>query len=441
MKTTNNFKQKYTMEDLETLLDNVPEELWIKNENGNIIYANKTYCKKIGLSKKDILGKTEFDFRDENSAKKCFAGDEYVLKNNKSYSALEVVHINGENHKYNISKFPIKNIENYIGGMASEVPIIDKSSSNNSLDNNVRLTNCNYTKGNSLTNIKDSVKIILQNTKRLFDFNSDKSKYNYKYDFFTNVSHELKTPINIILATTQLILKSMENQKDFSIDEMTRYMNSIKQNSFRLLRLVNNILDSAKISDGYYTINLSNQNIVSIIEDIVMSTADYIKGKNKNIVFDTDEEEIILACDPDKIERIVLNLLSNALKYTDDNGNIEVLLKKDSKNNTLMVHVKNDGAPISNEDCHKIFNRFIQSDNSKYKAYEGSGIGLSLSKSLVELHGGRIWATPDLEKGAEFVFSLPIQHISKNNVCTSHPQSINSKIEKCVIEFSDVYSI
>lgn len=260
-----------------------------------------------------------------------------------------------------------------------------------------------------------------------------------KNEFFSNISHEFKTPLNIILATMQLINKGVENNKIEIISELDlkRYFNSIRQNSYRLLRLVNNFIDMTRIDSGYYNINLENNNIVSIIEDITMSVAQFVEDKGITLIFDTEIEEEVIACDPDKIERIMLNLLSNAIKYTKSDGQIDVNISV--KDNNIAVSVKDDGIGIPKENVLTIFDRFVQVDNQVTRKCQGSGIGLALVKSLVQLHDGSISVNSEENKGTEFIFELPIKTIETNNEVNASENNIGSKIEKCIIEFSDVY--
>ncbi len=231
-----------------------------------------------------------------------------------------------------------------------------------------------------------------------------------KTDFFANMSHEFKTPLNIILTTVQVLYDKLIVQ-DNNIDNLQmikKYLKGIKQNSYRLLKIVNNIMDITKIDSGIYNLELGNYNIISIVEDIVISLSGYLKENKRNIIFDTMEEEVILACDPMKTERIMLNLLSNALKYTNENGNIDVIIDIDKEKNEVIVNVKNDGDRISEDDKERIFERFTQSQNLFTRKAEGTGIGLFLVKLLVEQHGGRIYVDTSEEIGTKFVFTLPI---------------------------------
>lgn len=258
-----------------------------------------------------------------------------------------------------------------------------------------------------------------------------------KSQFFSNISHEFKTPLNIILATMQVINKNIENKSIISIKgaNLDRYMNSIKQNCYRLLRLVNNIIDISKIDYGYYDIELGNYNIVSVVEDITMSVLEYVNNKGIELVFDTEVEEEIIACDPDKIERIILNLLSNAIKYTEADGKISVNIYSDKEN--VYITVSDTGIGIPEEKINKIFERYEQIDNKLTRNFNGSGIGLSLVGSLVEMHEGRVWVESKVNEGSKFIISLP-----KKTVATENVKSIDltkSKVEKCSIEFSDIY--
>ena len=256
-------------------------------------------------------------------------------------------------------------------------------------------------------------------------------------EFFGNISHEFKTPLNIILGIVQLIDKNIDSD-NITKENLLRHVNIMRQNSYRLLRLVNNLIDISRIDIGYYNLQSSNYNIVKVIEDITLSIAEYIKHKKINLLFNTDFKEIILACDPDKIERVMLNLLSNAIKYTDDGGNIQVSLNK--VNNDVIISVKDSGVGIPKDKLELIFDRFGQANSILSRRCEGSGIGLSIVKSIVQMHGGKIEVFSEVGKGTEFVFNIPIKILEEENVILTCDNK-DYHIEKCNIEFSDIYSI
>jgi len=257
-----------------------------------------------------------------------------------------------------------------------------------------------------------------------------------KNEFLSNMSHEFRTPINIILGTMQVMDMNIE-KNTIEIDSLKRYTNYIKQNSYRLLRLVNNLIDINKMDVGLYELKCSNNDIVSIIEDITLSVSDYIKNNKINLIFDTNIEEVITYCDPNKIERIMLNLLSNAIKYTEDNGLIEVNI--DANEYEIVVSVKDTGIGIPKEKLEFIFDRFCQVDDSLNRICEGSGIGLSLVKNLVQMHGGSVSVNSKVNEGSEFIFSIPIV-LGEDIVIKSNIDRKVNHVERCNIEFSDIYS-
>ncbi|MBU3803559.1 MAG: PAS domain S-box protein [Candidatus Cellulosilyticum pullistercoris] len=258
-----------------------------------------------------------------------------------------------------------------------------------------------------------------------------------KNEFFANISHEFRTPINIILGTIQLIeCKILDYGEQYEgALQLIKYGKAMKQNAYRLLRLVNNLIDITHIDSGYYQLNRQNLNIVSVIEEITLSVAQYINDKGIELIFDTITEEEIIACDPDKIEKIMLNLLSNAIKYTTKDGKIRVYI--DIAYDKVVISVEDNGIGISKEKQDMIFERFTQGDNLLTRQTEGSGIGLSLVKSLVELHGGSIRVESIVNQGTKMIFSLPRVQVDGEAII----EECNNwgKIEKCNLEFSDIY--
>lgn len=262
-----------------------------------------------------------------------------------------------------------------------------------------------------------------------------------KSEFFANLSHEFKTPLNIILSTVQLVMNYIEVNNEYPDYNMfNKCLSNIKQNSYRILKIANNLIDMSKIDGNFYSINIGNYNIVEVVENIVQSLAEYMKDNKRNIIFDTMEEEIITACDPDQIERIILNLLSNAMKFTSHGGNIYVDMEVNDRCNKVIIKISNDGEKINFEDRLRIFERFTQSESLLTRRAEGTGIGLTLVKSLVKLHNGEVYVNTEFEEGTQFCIELPIRKIKKFKNNNVREKSIVSKVEKFNIEFSDIYN-
>lgn len=265
--------------------------------------------------------------------------------------------------------------------------------------------------------------------------------------FISNISHELKTPINVILCAAQLLeSKRVDN---YNINNENNTIDIIKDNSYRLIRLINNIIDVEKGEVEELTLNLKKDNLVSLIEDIVTSVIPYAKRKELNLIFDTEEEEIIMDMDIEKIERIILNLLSNAIKFSNENGNIYIKIMLN--NDDVDIVVEDEGIGISKDDIPYIFDKFIQVDNTFNRKNEGSGIGLAIVKSFIEIHNGKIMVESQVGKGTKFIVKLPKIINNEDTTADSHIykssfsekniidelRSIKCRVKK---ELSDIYA-
>jgi len=287
-----------------------------------------------------------------------------------------------------------------------------------------------------MKNIEELRKSVEKERQQLYEI---KEYDRIKTEFFSNISHELRTPINLIFSALQMHEFKLKNCSfsDGSIDKY-KYTKIMKQNCYRLLRLINNIIDITKIDSGYFDICEQNVDIISLIENIVISVADYVESKGLSLIFDTDVEEKVIACDLEKIERIILNLLSNAVKFTPYGGTIFVNLQDLDKN--IGIRIKDTGRGIPEDKLNTIFERFMQVDKSLTRDHEGSGIGLSLVKSLVELQGGTISVKSHVNEGTEFIIKIPCKLVDEVAEEFSFCDSIGKNyIEKINIEFSDIY--
>lgn len=253
-------------------------------------------------------------------------------------------------------------------------------------------------------------------------------------EFLANLSHEFRTPLNVMLSSVQLL----EFLEDKNTDSIIKYINIMKQNCYRLIRLVNNLLDITRIDAGHVSLYLKNTNIIDFIENVTLSVIEYTEKNNINLIFDTTVEEKIMTFDSRKLERILLNLLSNSVKFTKPGGSIYVTVY--DKKNSVIISVKDTGVGIAKEKQKIIFEKFIQVDKSLSRKHEGSGIGLFLVKSLVEMHKGKISLTSECDKGSEFLIEIP----DLSNLKESESVIIDNSFEenflhKVHIEFSDIY--
>ena len=240
--------------------------------------------------------------------------------------------------------------------------------------------------------------------KKLFEMAEEREKL--KTDFIANMSHEFRTPLNIITSASALLeMKAKKDgkiEKDYILDKL----DNINQNSNRLIRLINNFVDISKFDAGFYECERKNENIVYVVEDIVYEVVDYANEKNIELIFDTEEEEIITFIDKEKIERVILNLLSNAIKFTNENGKIEVDIKK--KDDKVHIKVKDNGIGIDEEEVAQIFHRFYQVDSLLCRKNEGSGIGLCIVDEIIKMHNGYINIESEVNMGTTFEVVLNI---------------------------------
>lgn len=192
------------------------------------------------------------------------------------------------------------------------------------------------------------------------------------------------------------------------------------------------MVDLSRIKLGEFEVNLSNENIVSMLKSIVKDISEYFEDKEINIVFNTDIDEKIIAYDANNICRVILNLISNAIKFSPKSNEISIELR--DKNDFVEISVKDEGIGIERNHLQYIFEKFKQVDKSFKRATEGIGIGLYIVKSIVELHYGNISVKSKLGEGSIFKISLPARVVETNNNKNIFP--INEMIKA---EFSDIY--
>lgn len=256
-----------------------------------------------------------------------------------------------------------------------------------------------------------------------------------KDEFLSLMSHELKTPLTVINAATQAIDTLCKEEMS---DRLKRYMKNIKQNSNRQLRLVNNILDVTRIYSGRIKIHKKNIDIVFLTKAIVESVTLYSEGKGINLYFSSSLNNKIIGLDEEKYERILLNLLSNSIKFTNQGKCINVGIS--SIEDRILLEVRDEGIGIPNDKINLIFERFGQVDSSLSRQAEGTGIGLSLVKLFVEVLGGTITIKSELGKGSVFSVLLPDIKVVEESVKKDFMDSSDNRIIQSVdIELSDIY--
>lgn len=234
-----------------------------------------------------------------------------------------------------------------------------------------------------------------------------------KIKFLTNLSHEFRTPISLIVGPVDNLLDKIRDP------ELTGQLGLIKRNGRRLLNLVNQLLDFRKMEEDELKLKLGRGEIVQYIREVTDSFTDLAERKQINLRFVTANSKAYVYFDANKVERILFNLLSNAFKFTQEGGHVTVELTVNETDGTDKVNVicsvTDTGIGIPADVLSKVFDRFFQTETGPAILNQGSGIGLSITREFVKMHGGQIYAESEQDKGSRFIFEIPLQ-VAESNV-------------------------
>ncbi|WP_195989349.1 HAMP domain-containing sensor histidine kinase [Clostridium sp. D53t1_180928_C8] len=254
-------------------------------------------------------------------------------------------------------------------------------------------------------------------------------------ELLANISHEFKTPVNVIYSAIQM--QDLKRESN-NIDEILKFNSTIKQNCYRLIRLINNFIDSSKLTQQDYNLNLKCLNIVNIVENTTMSILSFAEMKGINVIFDTEEEELFVYADKDLIERTILNILSNSIKYNEEKGRIDVLVGTREEN--IIIEIEDNGIGIPKEKVKYIFNRYerVQTSETRYK--EGSGLGLNIVKEIINKFNGKVKIESEEGIGTKITIIIPkVQY--NEQLYEDYSDGFNFKndiMQKVDLEMSDI---
>lgn len=366
---------------------------------GKLYYINREAIKLLGLkSEKEALGKNIYFVLQKLSKDRTLGiklKDALEKKDEKDSRIFKVKNFKKDNREYDITLLEVDDLS-------------------------------------KLIYIKDVTEINM-NMRTKMEYEEYLKEEILKNEFYSNISHELRTPINLIFSALQLNEYYLNNNNILATKKNNM---AIKQNCLRLIRTINNFIDANKISEGYINLNIKGYNIVSVVENITLACVSWTDKIHNTLIFDAEEEEIPVRCDKEAIERIMLNLLSNSVKYGKENE--EILVFVDTKEDEVYIHVRNEGYMIDKEILPYIFDKFTKLNKSLNREKEGSGLGLFLSKELLKLQGGTIKVECNEEVGTEFIITLPRAY--HDEVLEEEEAfDIDLMSEKVETEFSDIY--
>lgn len=395
------------------LIHLIPESVAI-HEKGKILYVNKAMLDMMGIEDHgEIEGHHVFEFIHESDHQKAKEHAKYIEQDNQ-YPILEY-RFRGKDKKVVYGEAAVSQIT--YQGKSCMINIIRDISEKRKHDHLIQVIEA-----------EEELLKQAQEHDRL------------RTEFFANISHELRTPLNLILSTVQLLEFHSLNGEG---KENSKYIKILKQNCFRLLKLINNLIDITKIDSGYVDTKLGNYDIIDIIDKLMESSMPYIRSKGLHLEYLTEVASKEIACDPEMVERIILNILSNAVKFTNEDGLITIKVKENIE--YVEIAIEDTGIGIAPQHHGIIFERFRQIDKSFTRNHEGSGIGLALTKALVEIQKGIIKIESEQGKGSRFTISLPNRTIKEGRKEGLQRERLNNQfygssrtVETINVEFSDL---
>lgn len=223
----------------------------------------------------------------------------------------------------------------------------------------------------------------------------------FKSEFFANITHELKTPLTMVLAPLELLV---DGELGHISEAQRSTFESMQKSGMKLLRLIGDMLDLSRLEESRVRLRIDQHDLVAYLHDLVQETEVLAERKGIKLTLEADRERLLVWCDLERMERVFVNLLSNATKFTDSGGQVAVVVS--DQGDSVLVQVRDTGVGFPPEMSERIFLRFVQADMGSTRQYGGTGIGLALARELVELHGGRISASSEPNVGSLFEVRL-----------------------------------
>jgi PAS domain S-box-containing protein len=357
---------------LRTLIDNMPDFIYIKDIKSRFVVANKKLAQVHGIrSPLEMAGKTDFDFYPKELANKYYWNEQEIIASGKPLINIEEQSLDetGGTIYLSTTKIPLKDSTGKIIGLVGI--------------------------GRDITSKKKEEELLAEHTKQLQKLNYTKDK------FFSIIAHDLRNPFHSILGFTELL---MRNYSDFDDAKKQEFVGLIYESSQHAHNLLENLLQWSRTQTDRIKYNPSKQSLSRIIDETVQVLNASLK--KKGLIFSSEiQKDIFVYVDKNMIELVIRNLLSNAIKFTPSGGKISISAKDDGK--FLVVSISDTGVGIDPEDLHRLF-QFEEFHTTTGTAGEpGTGLGLIICQEFIKKHGGEITIKSELDKGSTFTFTLP----------------------------------
>ncbi|MGE0018893.1 MAG: MASE1 domain-containing protein [Draconibacterium sp.] len=375
----------------QTLLENLPQKIFVKNAELNFVSCNENFAKELNIPASEIAGKSDYDFFPKKLAEKYRKEDADFLVMGKPFETEICEERAGETFWTQVIKIPVKDKNGVLVGVQGIFwDITDRKHAELELEN--------YRK--HLENMVEERTTELEIAKERAE-----SADQLKSAFLATMSHELRTPLNSIIGFTGMLLQELPGPLN---DEQKKQLRMTQKSGRHLLSLINDILDLSKIEAGQLKLSTNRFKIADVVQNVIDISQPFAQSKNLILTSVVDSELKEVISDQIRVQQIIINLVNNALKFT-EKGAVTVNVFK--QNNNFVVQVKDTGIGIEANQLKTLFKPFIQIDSGIARKHDGTGLGLSISKKLVTMLGGKISVESEPEKGSTFTVELPVEMI------------------------------
>jgi PAS domain S-box-containing protein len=354
-------KIKFAAKEWERTFDSISDLVFIQDKNNVILKINKACAKALKLDSHDVVGRKCYEVFHELSQPFPGCPFEKTKKNNQAYTE------------------EIFDPRIGIPFLVTASPILDD-------------------KGEMIGSVHIAKDItIMKEVERKM-----KEALEIESGFISTVSHELRTPLSAMKEAINLVSDGSAGSVN---QEQQEFLTIAKRNVDRLARLINDVLDFQKLGSGKIVFNMQENNINEVVEEIKETMVSLAQNKGLTITFELDRDIVKFKFDRDMIMQVLANIINNAIKFT-EKGGMAITTKKEG--NSVLIAIKDTGPGIKNEDMSKLFQKFSQLEKGISRKTGGTGLGLVISREIVEKHGGKIWVESEYSKGSTFYFTLPI---------------------------------